>query len=452
MADLAGIHRTAVSLMERGRREPRLETLLRSIGTLEVEPAELVDDLGVWIPSAAAVAKVEAKRARKRGDKSKVSEGRSANSASAPGTPQVPASPIGLAFGRRLHDIRTQAVLSQIDFEQLSGLHRTEISMMERGLRGPGLATLHKIAGALRVIPSELLVGLPEWKPGPPGSVDSGAWAVLEPVKWPVTFLEATQPAGPGRSETEPDPLASDGIDNSDPRDDREGRAAIRGKLVGRFEIPEPTKGRRVRKSPPEDHSGDAGTSGPPEDSRASDSVDDASRLLSETVHSLRLARGLTQRQLSERARIDRTAIAALELSSRMPSGREIAGLAKGLGVGLTELVEGIPARKLPIEVRAEVDPTYVPKIAGLRIDPDPNESDILTRVARNTAALRHRRGWSQDRLARVSGIHRSGIAKIEVAKTAPSLATLDKLAKALKVSPGALTDQLLIPKKRGPR
>jgi transcriptional regulator with XRE-family HTH domain len=41
----AGVHRTEVSLIERGRREPRLETILKLSRGLGVMPATLIDGI-----------------------------------------------------------------------------------------------------------------------------------------------------------------------------------------------------------------------------------------------------------------------------------------------------------------------------------------------------------------------------------------------------------------------
>ncbi len=41
----AGLHRTAVSYLERGMRMPRLDTLLRIAGGIEAEPWELLEGL-----------------------------------------------------------------------------------------------------------------------------------------------------------------------------------------------------------------------------------------------------------------------------------------------------------------------------------------------------------------------------------------------------------------------
>jgi transcriptional regulator with XRE-family HTH domain len=47
--------------------------------------------------------------------------------------------------------------LSQEGLAELSGLHRTYISGIERGVRNPTLSIILQIANALKVRPSELL-------------------------------------------------------------------------------------------------------------------------------------------------------------------------------------------------------------------------------------------------------------------------------------------------------
>jgi len=47
---------------------------------------------------------------------------------------------------------------------------------------------------------------------------------------------------------------------------------------------------------------------------------------------------------------------------------------------------------------------------------------------------LREKRGWSQRELAKEAGISREYLARLETARQDPTLTTLEKLAKALKV------------------
>ena len=48
--------------------------------------------------------------------------------------------------------------------------------------------------------------------------------------------------------------------------------------------------------------------------------------------------------------------------------------------------------------------------------------------------ALRKRKGWTQEKLAEEAGVGRSHLARLETARQDPTLATLEKLAKALRV------------------
>jgi XRE family transcriptional regulator, regulator of sulfur utilization len=68
-------------------------------------------------------------------------------------------------FAANLLAARQAKGLSQNDVALRSGLHRTEISLLERGGREPRLGTIIKLAGALDV-PSEFLCTGIYWLPG----------------------------------------------------------------------------------------------------------------------------------------------------------------------------------------------------------------------------------------------------------------------------------------------
>ena len=50
LADRAGFHRTEISLMETGRRKPRLETILKLAGTLGIAVETLLAGIA-WLPA-----------------------------------------------------------------------------------------------------------------------------------------------------------------------------------------------------------------------------------------------------------------------------------------------------------------------------------------------------------------------------------------------------------------
>jgi transcriptional regulator with XRE-family HTH domain len=62
-----------------------------------------------------------------------------------------------LAVARVVRATRSRANLSQEALAELAGLHRTYISLLERGRRSPTLTTLERIAHALSVAPPKLL-------------------------------------------------------------------------------------------------------------------------------------------------------------------------------------------------------------------------------------------------------------------------------------------------------
>jgi transcriptional regulator with XRE-family HTH domain len=56
--------------------------------------------------------------------------------------------------------LRIQRELSQEALGYRAELHRTEISLLERGLREPRLSTIVRVARALKVAPRDLLDGI----------------------------------------------------------------------------------------------------------------------------------------------------------------------------------------------------------------------------------------------------------------------------------------------------
>jgi len=68
-------------------------------------------------------------------------------------------------FGANLARLRKRVRLSQEDASFRAGLHRTEVSSLERGKRLPRVDTVAKLAAALKADPGELFEGI-VWKPG----------------------------------------------------------------------------------------------------------------------------------------------------------------------------------------------------------------------------------------------------------------------------------------------
>ncbi|MEM1099695.1 MAG: helix-turn-helix transcriptional regulator [Planctomycetota bacterium] len=60
-------------------------------------------------------------------------------------------------FGKRVRAVREDAGLSQEGLADAAGLHRTHVSLIERGQRSCRLETVEALAKALRVQPAELM-------------------------------------------------------------------------------------------------------------------------------------------------------------------------------------------------------------------------------------------------------------------------------------------------------
>ena len=61
-------------------------------------------------------------------------------------------------FGEAVRAMRRRRGLSQEELADAAGLHRTHISLIERGLREPSLDTLVKLCRGLGVSPAEALM------------------------------------------------------------------------------------------------------------------------------------------------------------------------------------------------------------------------------------------------------------------------------------------------------
>ncbi|NEP04013.1 MAG: helix-turn-helix transcriptional regulator [Okeania sp. SIO2G4] len=66
---------------------------------------------------------------------------------------------VGLAeaFGRVLKQKREALKLSQEELGFEAGLHRTYISLLERGLKSPTLDVIFRLSSALNILPSQFI-------------------------------------------------------------------------------------------------------------------------------------------------------------------------------------------------------------------------------------------------------------------------------------------------------
>lgn len=92
----------------------------------------------------------------------------------APPTPEMK-----LRFGQNLARCRKGACVSQEELSFRASLHRTEVSLLERGERMPRVDTALRLAGSLGVPLDDLVAGL-EWRPGYE-IVVPGSWEAVRP-------------------------------------------------------------------------------------------------------------------------------------------------------------------------------------------------------------------------------------------------------------------------------
>jgi len=67
-------------------------------------------------------------------------------------------------FSTNLRKARTEKGVSQEELGFMCDLHRTEISLLERGGREPRLGTIIKLSSSLEIPPEQLLQGV-AWNP-----------------------------------------------------------------------------------------------------------------------------------------------------------------------------------------------------------------------------------------------------------------------------------------------
>jgi transcriptional regulator with XRE-family HTH domain len=88
---------------------------------------------------------------------------------------------VAVRFGKNLVRCRRRAALSQEELGARASLHRTEIGLLEHGMRVARIDTLIKLAGAMAIPPSDLIEGI-HWTPGQPSG---GGFSFTGPVGAP---------------------------------------------------------------------------------------------------------------------------------------------------------------------------------------------------------------------------------------------------------------------------
>jgi transcriptional regulator with XRE-family HTH domain len=68
----------------------------------------------------------------------------------------------------------------------------------------------------------------------------------------------------------------------------------------------------------------------------------------------------------------------------------------------------------------------------------------LVSSAGKNLRRLRRQRGLSLDRLAEVSGVSRAMLSHVELGQSAPTIITLDKIARGLGVSIIAFLNHIL--------
>ena len=93
-------------------------------------------------------------------------------------TTAAPTPEMKVRFGENLARCREGANVSQENLSFRASIHRTEVSLLERGERMPRVDTALRIAGSLDISLDDLVAGM-EWRPGYE-IVVPGSWEVVK--------------------------------------------------------------------------------------------------------------------------------------------------------------------------------------------------------------------------------------------------------------------------------
>jgi transcriptional regulator with XRE-family HTH domain len=168
LADRAGVDLAAVSFLERAKRAPNLNTLVRVARAVEVAPAALLSQGGSAAKAragqtrklaggadGAAAVGARSAGARVGSGAARRASGKAPRSAARTGTVEAL-----LRFGANLRAARLAAPMSQEELSATARIDRAAISIIERGERSANLRTIVKLAAALGKEPADLLTGV----------------------------------------------------------------------------------------------------------------------------------------------------------------------------------------------------------------------------------------------------------------------------------------------------
>ncbi len=142
-----------------------------------------------------------------------------------------------------------------------------------------------------------------------------------------------------------------------------------------------------------------------------------------ENIRGARKQAGLSQIDLSVRAKLDRAAVSFIERAERAPDLSTIVRVAGAVSVKPSALLKGIGCAG--------------PALRGPRRSPD--AATPAARFGINLRWARQRAGLSQEALANEATVDRAAVSVFERGRRNPNLRTILRLARALEVQPGVL-------------
>jgi transcriptional regulator with XRE-family HTH domain len=142
-----------------------------------------------------------------------------------------------------------------------------------------------------------------------------------------------------------------------------------------------------------------------------------------ENIRGARKQAGLSQIDLSVRAKLDRAAVSFIERAERAPDLATIVRVAGAVSVKPSALLRDIGGNG--------------PALRGPRRSPE--ATTPAERFGINLRWARQRAGLSQEALANEATVDRAAVSVFERGRRNPNLRTILRLARALEVAPGVL-------------